>query len=429
MRPSSVALLLCVLGVGACNSPKEPSASSGGASHSGGALGAGGGALGTANPGGAQGNGGTSAGGAGAPLGGLPMGGTNGAAGAGGAMNGGTTGAGGGPSITFLYVASGAWDTSEEGKVTVFKLNRGAASLERVSEVPAGGLASFMAFDFGRHRAFVADEKNGGLVSFSVDPATGKLTSLGATAHSNHPVNFALSRDGKFLLGANYNEGSVDVYPIGDDGKALASSQTLETGSHAHCVMFDPDGRVLVANEGEDTISHLTFVSGSLAPGTPASSESFSPRHMALGRDDKLYVVSERGDFITAYARESSGALGELWQEERLDQGVATDNTGADIHLDPSGRFLYATNRGTSNTVVAFDISGESPARLGYVSSEGVTPRNFSIDPEGQFLVVGNHGATKTLAIFSIGADGKLKKENVIETDFSPYFVSLVQFR
>jgi 6-phosphogluconolactonase len=345
-------------------------------------------------------------------------------------MGGGKSDGGGGGGEgrrTLVLVGSGDWD-QEAGKVTVFELDRTAAKLELLGDAPAGGLATFLAVDIERRRLFVADEKNGGVISFSVDPQTGELTNLGATTSKNHPVNLTLSSDGKYLLGANYNEGSVDVYPVGDDGKALDVSQTLATGSHAHSVIFDQEGRVLVANEGADKISHLTFSDGKLALATPASSDSFSPRHLTIGQDGHVYVVSERGDFVTAYNREDTGALSQLWQEKRLDQGSPTNNTGADIHLTPNGRFLYASNRGSSNTLVGFDITAGTPKSLGHVSTKGDTPRNFSMDPEGQFVLVGNQGTTKTLALFRVGTDGKLSEASVQSTQFSPNFVHLVQF-
>jgi 6-phosphogluconolactonase len=336
-------------------------------------------------------------------------------------------GSGGESRRTLVFVGSGDW-ANEPGKVTVFSLNRAALKLELLGDAPAGGLASFMAIDTTRQLLFVADEKDGGVISFAVDSRTGTLTNLGTTASANHPVSLALSPDGKYLLGANYNEGSVDVYPIAEDGKAQASAQTLATASHAHSVMFDAQGRVLVANEGADSISHLTFSAGKLTAATPASSGSFSPRHMALDATGRVYVASERGDFVTAYTREATGALSQLWQEARLDKGSPTENTGADIHLTPDSRFLYATNRGTSNTVVGFDLTGATPKLLGHVSSMGDTPRNFSMDPEGQFILVGNQGKTKTLALFHVGADGKLGEAAVQSTAFSPNFVHLVQF-
>lgn len=328
---------------------------------------------------------------------------------------------------TFVYVGSGSFG-AETGKITVYRLDRLAAALELVSEAEAGGLASFLAVDGERRRLYAADEVKGGVLSFTVDPTSGELTSLGATAHSNHPVSLSVSPDGKYLLGANYNEGNVDVYPIGDDGKASSSSQTVATGSHAHSVRFDAEGRVLVANEGSDTISHLTFSGGTLSPASPSQSASFSPRHLAFHPGGTVCVVSERGDFITAYSRAQDGALSELWQRPRLDSGQPTMNTGADIHITPNGRTLYASNRGQSNTIVMYDIQGSEPVLLGHVPTRGTTPRNFAVDPAGEFLLVGNHGDQKSLALFRIETDGKLAEVKVEQTQVSPYFVTFAQF-
>jgi 6-phosphogluconolactonase len=328
---------------------------------------------------------------------------------------------------TFVYVGSGSFG-AETGKVTVYRLDRQAPGLEFVSDTEAGGLASFLAVDSERRRLYAADEVKGGVLSFTIDPTTGALTSLGATPHSNHPVSLSISPDGKYLLGANYNEGNVDVYPIGDDGKASASSQTVATGSHAHSVRFDQEGKVLVANEGSDTISHLTFNGGMLSAATPPTSASFSPRHLAFHPNGTVFVVSERGDFITAYSRAENGSLNQIWQKPRLDSGQPTANTGADIHLTPDGRTLYASNRGQSNTIVMYDIRGAEPVLLGHVSTRGTTPRNFAVDPEGQFLLVGNHGDQKTLALFRIESDGKLTEVKVEPMQVSPFFVTFVQF-
>lgn len=421
---------LCALGslAGCENKVTDPGASggsiaSGGApSASGGAIQGGSGGL-TASGGAApQGTGGAAPGAGGKT--------SAGGAGAGGASSGGSSAAGGSDGVgktTFVYVGSGSFGT-EAGKVTVYRFNRTTQSLEFVSDHAAGGLASFLAVDEARHRLFAVDEAKGGVLSFTIDPVDGKLTSLGATAHTNHPVSLSISPDGGYLLGANYNEGNVDVYPIAESGLAQASSQTIATGSHAHSVRFDSEGRVLVANEGADTISHLTFNAGSLAVSSPATSPSFSARHMTFHPDGTVFVVSERGDFVTAYSRQANASLTELWKKPRLDAGEPTTNTGADIHLTPDGKTLYASNRGQSNSLVMFDVRATEPVLLGHVPSGGTTPRNFAVDPEGEAVMVGNHGDQKTIVLFRVGADGKLTQGEALDVAFSPYFVTFARF-
>lgn len=63
----------------------------------------------------------------------------------------------------------------------------------------------------------------------------------------------------------------------------------------------------------------------------------------------------------------------------------------ADVHISPSGKFLYGSNRG-HNSVVVFRINETTGrlTRLEDVSTQGNWPRNFAIDPSGRFLLVAN---------------------------------------
>lgn len=326
---------------------------------------------------------------------------------------------------TFVYVGSGDWGPGEPGRVTVYRLNRRIPELELVEQLPAGGLASFLAIDEVRRRLFVADEVDGGLISFSIDPATGRLTNRGKTAHNSHPVYLSATSDGAYLLAANYVEGNVDVYPVDGSGKAGASLGATPTGEQAHSVVIDAKGRVFVANKKANTISRFTFAGGRLNPGSPPSAVHISPRHIFL-KEERAYVVAEDADTITAYAVGAGADLNELWQVPRLPPGQS--GTGADVRVTPNGHFLYATNRDDSNTLVAYDIRGERPILIEHQSTRGATPRNFAIDPESQVLIVANHGAKKTLVIFTIEPDGRLTHESTLDVGFSPFFVGFARF-
>jgi 6-phosphogluconolactonase len=64
----------------------------------------------------------------------------------------------------------------------------------------------------------------------------------------------------------------------------------------------------------------------------------------------------------------------------------------ADIHISPDGKFLYASNRGESNTIAVFAINplNGGLTSKGYSSVLGKAPRNFNFDPSGRFLLVAN---------------------------------------
>ncbi len=410
-RPFSSAPLsgMLLLMMTACSSEEAP-----GASGTGGATGGPSGGS-TAGDGGTSNSGGATAGtGASEP-------------GAGGSDPLGTGGATGAPKRTFVYMGSGDWGNATSGKITVFEMNRTTKELSFVSDHDAGGLASFLALDLTNLRLFSADENNGGVHAFTISAETGSLTPNGSAASPNKPVYLSLTPDGQYLFGANYGQGSVDVYPVGAAGKVSASIQTEITGTNAHCIVMDSMSRVLVANKGSDTISRFTFAAGLLTPQTPATIPLASPRHITFGPDGHVYVVSESADLITAYMPITGDMASVAWQDKRLPAGGnPADDTGADIRVTPNGKFVYATNRGSSNTIVAYDVSSGAQEFIEHESTQGETPRSMAMDPRGEFLLVGNHGNNK-VSVFNIAADGSLDLALSDDVATNPYFVTVVE--
>ena len=75
---------------------------------------------------------------------------------------------------------------------------------------------------------------------------------------------------------------------------------------------------------------------------------------------------------------------------------------GTSVQVAPSGRFVYASNRG-HNSLVIYRVDGRS-GRLtcvGHESTQGKTPRSFGIDPTGRFLLAANQD-TDSLVTFRI---------------------------
>ena len=82
----------------------------------------------------------------------------------------------------------------------------------------------------------------------------------------------------------------------------------------------------------------------------------------------------------------------------------------AEIQVHPSGKFLYASNRG-HDTIAVFAIDQESSELISveHEPTQGRTPRGFGIDPTGQYLLVANQDSDNVV-VFSIDQDsGALK--------------------
>ena len=97
-------------------------------------------------------------------------------------------------------------------------------------------------------------------------------------------------------------------------------------------------------------------------------------------------------------------------QETSVVQKDFKGNTGAaDIHISGDGKFVYATNRGTANTISVFRILPDG--RIEWVETTSVLgkgPRNFTLSPDGRFVLVANQHSDEVV-IFSRDVDsGKL---------------------
>jgi len=88
---------------------------------------------------------------------------------------------------------------------------------------------------------------------------------------------------------------------------------------------------------------------------------------------------------------------------------TGVDNS-AEIEVDASGRFLYASNRGNDTiTVFSIDPAKGTLTKVQVVPTQGKTPRNFAIDPSGKWLIAANQDSDD-LVVFTIDPkDGKLK--------------------
>jgi 6-phosphogluconolactonase len=126
------------------------------------------------------------------------------------------------------------------------------------------------------------------------------------------------------------------------------------------------------------------------APASPGP----EPRHLAFNRNGHmLYVVNELNATVTAYAYDP--ATGQIGNEIRTiatePVGYAGPHSTAEIEVHPSGKFLYASNRGYSS-IIGYRIDPVTGllSVTGHATQGVNFPRNFAIDPSGKSLYVAN---------------------------------------
>jgi 6-phosphogluconolactonase len=134
------------------------------------------------------------------------------------------------------------------------------------------------------------------------------------------------------------------------------------------------------------------------------------PRPFAFHPNGRFaYGIDELASQVDVFTYDAlHGRLAAIQSLSTLPPGFHGSNTGAEIAVHPSGKFLYASNRG-HDSIAMFAIEERTGrlSLLGHESTQGRTPRYFGIDPSGAFLLAANQDGGN-IVLFRIGGDGKL---------------------
>ncbi|MFH7599497.1 lactonase family protein [Streptomyces racemochromogenes] len=276
----------------------------------------------------------------------------------------------------------------------------------------------------GGHRAYIGSFTSGGgrgVLTATVDPATGALTPLSAEGSLPDPsylaldpatgVLYAVSETeqgaagafrptaegiaplgapvpvagsgpthlavaGRRLLTANYTSGSISSLPLTAGGGLSGPASVLayegsgpdpdrQAGPHAHQVLPDPTGRwVLGVDLGTDAVRvcALDPATGELRVRARVALRAGSgPRHLAFHPGSTVvYVLHELEPLLTVCRwNADSGLLDPVAEVPVVPAGApgAVRAHPSAITVSPDGRFLWAAVRG-ADTLVTFSLAG-----------------------------------------------------------------------
>ena len=342
------------------------------------------------------------------------------------------------PSSTEMLVYFGTYTGEKSKGIYVSRMNPTTGQLTPPELAVETTSPSFLAVHPTRNLLYSVNEVNaldgkptGAVSAFSIDRATGKLTLLNQESSGGAgPAHLIVDKEGRNVLVANYGGGSVAVLPIQSDGKLKpASSFVQHTGSsvnpsrqkepHAHSINVDAaDHFAYVADLGLDKVLVYRFDSakGTLTANDPPFTTvkpGSGPRHFAIHPNGRYaYVINEMTCTVTAFRNDATrGTLNEIQTVSTLPEGTAMQASfsGSEVQVHPSGKFLYAANRG-HNTIAVFTID-QASGQLTLVQNQltlGNIPRGFGIDPTGAFLLAGNQRSDSVI-VFRIDQNtGKL---------------------
>ena len=267
--------------------------------------------------------------------------------------------------------------------------------------------------DFGR-------TNSGAVSAFRIDPQTGSLTIISQqSSGGSGPCHLAVAQNGSCVLVANYGSGSVAVLPLDSAGRLAAptgfvqhhgssTNPQRQEGPHAHFITWSPDDQyVLACDLGLDKVLIYKLSNGLLSPANPPSfglEPGSGPRHLAFDPTGRfVYVINELSSTLTACRYDAGkGIVTAQETVSTLPKDFSGVNTCAEVQVHPSGKTIYASNRG-HNSIAVFSrdpVSGLANL-VQIASTQGKTPRHFTLDPTGRWLLAENQDSD-SVVIFAV---------------------------
>ncbi|WP_348798195.1 lactonase family protein [Flavobacterium adhaerens] len=314
---------------------------------------------------------------------------------------------------TYVFLGSYCADPSKES-ILVYQLNLSNGQLTKVASAKDLINPSYLTVSpNGKYVYACTDTKTpkaGSVSSFEFNPENKSLVFLNKQpSGGENPVYVSVHKSGRWLVNANYTEGSVSIHHLSKKGQIDSLAQNFQytdgsvnkerqSRSHVHSAIFSPRFDYLFLPDlGADKIRRYEFDEALKRPlvetNTPFIKTDLEagPRHMTFHPNNKFaYCIEEMSGSVSVY-QYKSGTLNKIQRINTHPDTITEGFESSDVHVSPDGKFLYATNRGTENNIAIFSIDEEGLLKnIGYQSTLGNHPRVFAIDESGKFLIASN---------------------------------------
>jgi 6-phosphogluconolactonase len=273
--------------------------------------------------------------------------------------------------------------------------------------------ASYLCVSKDQQHVYAVSEAGGGSVNaYSFDSRSGALTFMNSVPSAG-PCYVSVDDQKKLVFAGNYGGGNVLAAHLHSDGSIKQESTQViqhegnsvvkdrQDKPHVHAAVLSGNNEYLMVPDlGVDRVYQYRVNATQSQPLAPASPPFLSvspgggPRHLAFHPGGKLaYLVLELQGAVLGLDF-NDGSLTARQTISMTDKKFGGRVSGADIHVSPDGRFLYASNRGDADEIAIYSIDAKGKLKLQARQSVlGKTPRNFAIDPTGNFLLVANQNS------------------------------------
>lgn len=224
----------------------------------------------------------------------------------------------------------------------------------------------------------------------------------------NAPCHLCFDGESGTLYCANYANGSVTVFPVGEKLESAAQCithtgcgphPTRQAAPHVHQVTRIPGSRFLAACDlgTDDAVVYAIGADGLLTEYSRTHLHG-GPRHIAYRDDSTAYLVHELSNEITVLSVRN-GVFDVRQTLSTLPEKFTGENLAAAVYIRENR--VYVSNRG-HGSIAVYRIGPDSLLTLERYIPAGIFPRDFFLLEDGRILVADQRAGIRLLA-----ADGQ----------------------
>ncbi len=347
----------------------------------------------------------------------------------------------------------GTYAPKEEPGIFIYDFHAEQQKFELKDRVSGVEKPSFLTLDRNGEKLYAISEiekyeggVGGPVTAYSIEK-NGKINYLNELPSLGEwPCHLMLHKDQKLLFLANYLGGSIGLFALHEDGSLKKMTDKIQhegkgTGGtrmdrqerpHPHAVFLDPNHRfAIVPDLGLDKI--LVYLVDTDQEKLELHDQiqlqqTAGPRHFAFHPSGNFaFSINELDSTITAFSYDDqAGKLTPIQTISTLPKDFKGESDCADIHIDPTGQFIYGSNRGhDSIAVFSIDSMNGYLTRIDCTATQGKTPRNFAISPDGAFLFAANQDSNSVVVFHRNQLTGKLSPTGALLELYKPVCIKI----
>jgi len=348
------------------------------------------------------------------------------------------------------YTEKLPWVDGKGKGISIFRFNPHDGSLTPTNVFPNMDNPTYLCLHPTKKFLYAITETYGkerlsSVLALGIDQTNGSLVLLNKqSTHGEGGCHLMTDKHGKFLLAANYGDGSIASFKINSDGSLSEAvdvqrhagnsvNKQRQEGPHCHCTIVDLESNkyLFVADLGLDKvvvyeIHPSTGKLNKLADeGQVSVPPGSGPRQFVFHPTSKFaYLINELHSNVCAYSYDPhTGKLAYLQLISTLPEHYSGQSTCAAIRVSPDGKTLYGSNRGHDSLAgFAIDQTNGTLKSTCHTLTKGKTPRDFAFHPSGSYLIAANQDSS-TLVTFKVDKDGNLSDTGKIVDCGSPVCV------